>query len=130
MISLDSFKICAAALVAAICFFVVRRVNASFDIPMRLAAAVVFWGVVLGISLPVFSYLSELVCASELNEWQGIIFGAVGIAMLSHAAAELCRDCGEGGLAGFVELAGKMEILLLCLPLVKELVLEVQRLVG
>ena len=130
MNGLDTLKICSIALVAAICISVVRRVNANFDFPMRLTASVVFWGLVLGIAFPVFSYLSELVAASELAEWQGLLFGAVGIALLSHTTAELCRDCGEGGIASFVELAGKMEILLLCLPLAREIIEEVEGLVG
>ena len=130
MTALDTLRICAAALVAAICFSVVRRVNSNFDIPMRLTAAVVFFGVVLGIAAPIFSYVSELVAASELVRWQGILFGAIGVALLSHTTAELCRECGEASIAGFVELAGKTEILLLCLPLVREIIEEVERLVG
>ena len=130
MIGLDSFRICAAALLAALCFSVVRRVNSGFDMPMRLTAAAVFLGVILAMSAPLFSYVRELVELSPLSEWQGILFGAFGIAFLSHVTAEICKECGESSVAGFVELAGKTEILILCLPLVKELLAEVEGLVG
>ena len=129
MMGLDAVKICAAALLAALCFAVVRKVNAGFDMPLRLTAAVTFFGVVIAISIPLFGYLSELVDKSGLGAWQSVIFGAVGISLLTHVTAELCRECGEGELGGYAELAGKVEILLLCLPLIKELLAEVEELV-
>lgn len=130
MIGLDTLKICAVALLAAFCFSVVRRVNSGFDMPLKVTAAVVFFGVILAVAVPLFTYISELVGNSELVEWQGILFGAFGVALLSHLTAEICRECGEAAIGGYVELAGKAEILILCLPLVKELLAEVENLVG
>ena len=129
MSGFDTLKICAAAILAVICFTVVKRVNQGFDMPLRLAAAAVFFGVVLSVSLPLFSYVSDLVLESGLGEWQGVLFGAFGVALMTHITAELCRECGEGSIGGYVELAGKLEILILCLPLVKELLEEVKNLV-
>ena len=130
MIGLDTFRICAAALLASLCFSVVRRVNSGFDMPLRVTAAAVFSGMVLVISAPLFTYVKELAELSGIGEWQGILFGAFGIAFLSHITAEICRECGESSISGFVELVGKTEILILCLPLVKELLAEVEGLVG
>ena len=130
MTGLDTLKICAVALITVFCFSVVRRVNSGFDMPLKLTASVVFFGMVTGVALPLFSYIGELVAQSELGEWQGLLFGAFGIALLSHITAELCRECGEASIGGYVELVAKVEILILCLPLVKELLGEVERLVG
>ena len=130
MTGLDTLKICAVALIAVFCFSVVRRVNSGFDMPLKLTASVVFFGMVTAVAIPLFSYIGELVAQSELGEWQGLLFGAFGIALLSHITAELCRECGEASIGGYVELVAKVEILILCLPLVKELLGEVERLVG
>ena len=130
MTGLDTMKICAVALLASLCFSVVRRVYSGFDVPLKVTASVVFFGLVLGLASPLFIYVSELVSSSELAEWQGVLFGAFGVALMSHVTAELCRECGENSVAGFAELAGKVEILLLCLPLVKALLEEVEGLVG
>ena len=51
-------------------------------------------------------------------EYTGILFRALGIAVLTHLTAELCRDCGESTVASGVETLGKLEILTLCLPLI------------
>ena len=123
---LDTVKICAVALLAAFCFSVVRKINSGFDVPLKLTAAVTFFGLTVALSVPLFKYISSLVENSELALWRGIIFGAFGIAFLSHITAEICRECGEAAIGSYVELAGKLEILVLCLPLVKELLSEVE----
>ena len=129
MTGVDSLKIFGVALIAAICFFVVKRVNPGFEVPMRLVSSVLLLGVVIGAMRPLFSYVSGLIAGSELDKWQGILFSAMGVAFLSHVSAELCRDCGEAGIGGYCELIGKVEILLLCLPLINELLSEVEGLV-
>lgn len=130
MMGLDTLRICAVALLAAFCFSVVRRVNSGFDMPLKVTAAVVFFGVILSASVPLFTYVLELVANSELHRWQGILFGAFGVAVMSHLTSEVCRECGESAIGGYVELAGKTEILILCLPLIKDLLAEVEDLVA
>ena len=46
---------------------------------------------------------------------------AVGIGMVSQFTAELCRDAGEPVLAGRVEFFAKIEIILLSMPLVRQI---------
>ena len=130
MSGVDTLRLCGFAILAAMCAAVVKKINASFDMPMRVAVAVVFFGMAFGMAVPLFKYVFELVSASVLAEWQGVLFGAVGVAFLTHLTAEMCRELGEGSLSGYIELAGKIEILILCLPLVGELLEEVEGLVG
>ena len=43
----------------------------------------------------------------------------VGVAIVTKLAGEVCRDAGESGIAGFVELAGGVAAILVALPLLK-----------
>ena len=129
MTGIDSVKIFALALISAISYSFVRRINPSFDVPMRLTSSIVLLFAVIKAAKPLFSYLLTLIEGSELGGWQGVLLSAMGVAFLSHVSAELCRDCGEGSIGGYCELIGKVEILLLCLPLINELLAEVERLV-
>ena len=130
MTGVGALKLCAAVLVGAICFSVVKRVYSGFELPMKITASVVFFGAVLALAVPLFTYVGELMSGSALGDWQTLLFGAFGTALVSHITAEICRDSGESSLAGFAELAGKVEILLLCVPLVKAILEEVEALVG
>ena len=46
---------------------------------------------------------------------------ALAISFCCRMSAEICRDCGEASLASRVEAAGKAGIVLLSLPIVKQL---------
>ena len=54
------------------------------------------------------------------------ILRATGIALIAEFAASVCRDLGENTVANGVLLFAKMEILVLCLPLVDQ-VLEIAK---
>jgi len=46
-----------------------------------------------------------------------LVLKCIGIAYLAEFTAELCRDAAQGALALKVQLAGKLSVLLLALPL-------------
>ena len=69
---------------------------------------------------PTVSYLTGLLSEKQ-SHYATILLKALGIAFLTHCAADLCKESGEVGLATGVESVGKLEILLLCLPLMEEL---------
>ena len=46
---------------------------------------------------------------------------ALGIGYLFSLSADMCRDLGEGGIASAVELAGRLELVLLSFPVLKEI---------
>ena len=63
--------------------------------------------------------------AEKTNIDEGIyktVIKITGIAYITQSAAELCKDTGEGALAGKVELFGKILICSLALPAVSALI--------
>ena len=55
-----------------------------------------------------------------------MLIRALGIALICELCALFCRDLGEQSVASGVLLFGKLEILVLCLPLVDK-VLEIAK---
>ena len=113
---MDSFSVCAAAILCAVASVCIRTIRPEFSTVLRLSFCVLF-------GLWMLTALAPLV--GRLRSWMDrtvdhgeILFRAMGIATLSHITAELCRDCGENTVATGVETLGKLEILSLCLPLV------------
>ncbi len=54
----------------------------------------------------------------------------LGVGYLVHIAAECCRESGAASLASKVELCGKLEMLVICLPYIHELLSYATDLVG
>lgn len=114
-------KFCMLAVTGVAAAVIVKQWKAEFAPLIRLALAVIFGIAVISAAAPLISYLSSLMGQSGISEYAEILFKALGIAVLTQCCSEICRECGESTAANGVELAGKVEILLLCLPLINEI---------
>ena len=56
-----------------------------------------------------------------LVKYGEIILKGLGIVILTQICADICRDSGEGTLASNIETVGKLELLLLSIPLIEEI---------
>ncbi len=118
---MESWQICGVALLCAVAAMLMKHMRAEFETPVRLTGSILLLGITLAIGIPLFEYLNRMISSSALSEYAGILIKALGITVLTHITSEVCRDCGNSSAASYVELAGKLEILLLCLPLVSSI---------
>ena len=118
---MQSWQIFGTGILAAVATVVVKQMRADLALTVRLAGSVVLLGAAVAVSAPIYSYLSGLLLSYVPEKYAGALIKALGVALLTHLGAEICRDCGESGIAAGVELAGKCEILLLSLPLVSSI---------
>lgn len=76
-------------------------------------------------------FLSGIFSSGGVGEENtALIFKALGIGYLTQFASELCADCGSHGLSSKVELAGRLTIIGLCLPVVSSFLETVGGLLG
>ena len=111
----------------AICLCVILKQWKSDFLPLlRLAVTVSLALALFGLASPLAEFLKTLSGTALSDRDAEIPVRALGIAILTQCCADISRDAGENGIAGWVELAGKLEIIVLCLPLINRL-LEVVR---
>lgn len=55
------------------------------------------------------------------GEYGLILFKALGICLITQLASDACRDAGEAALASKADLAGKVTLLVLALPLFQKI---------
>lgn len=111
-------RIVAVCLVGALLAVLLKKT--SPDMALLLALAVC-----LGVLAALTKGLEEVVTFLRvLLEWGGLsaelfvpLLKTVGIALISRTGGALCRDAGEGAMAGLVEMAGAFAAILVSLPL-------------
>ncbi|MBR3894084.1 MAG: hypothetical protein IKJ35_02940 [Clostridia bacterium] len=118
---MDSLKICMLAVVGVAAALIVKQWKSDFLPLLHVALVILFAIAALRIASPVISYLSELTKQEGLAPYAALLLKALSIAILTQCCAEICRECGEGAAANGVELTGKIEILLLSLPMIHEI---------
>ena len=128
-----SAKVGGLALVCLVALLVLRQVKPEWGAFVRMAAAVAAAGFILTALSGVLALVEDLSSISgealPADTW-GSLLRALGVAFLTEIAASICRDSGEGGLAGWVEMAGRVEILLLSFPLIRTVLSTVSDLLG
>lgn len=108
-------------LLASVAVLLLRELRTGLAPTVRLVAAVVLFGGALLLYQPVIAEIRALFSMVEGRELTGPVLRAVGVALIAELAATLCRDMGESTVADGVLLFGRMEILLLALPMIDEL---------
>lgn len=121
MIDSQILKIFAVALICVAVGAVIKLVRGEMAFAVRIAGMLLVFGMLTVSAETLLRDLSAVFDTGGFSEYVELILKALGVAVLTHVAASICRDCGEGGLAGAVEFAGKAEILLLSLPMIEKL---------
>lgn len=124
-------KFAALALVAMVLIVLLRGARPEQGALLSILATALLTLWLLGQWEPILGQIQRLLGALSLGEGQGeLLLKTLGICFLSQTAGDLCRDAGEKALGEKVELAGKSAVLLLCLPLLEELLELVLRLMD
>ena len=127
---MNSIQICMLAIAGVTAIAVIKKWNSDFLPLLRVALTVLLAAAVLAWLSPLTAYLRQLTQFSGVGESAELLFKALGIAWLTQCCADICRESGESGAANGVELAGKVEILLLSLPLLNKILDVVSELLS
>ena len=77
----------------------------------------------------VVGILQELSDRAGVNQFYlTTIFRIIGIAYITEFGAQVCRDAGEGAVAGRIEFAGKIIIMVLAIPIIAAILESLVRL--
>ena len=114
-------RIAALAIISAVLIGVLNQYEKTYAILATVAVCCLFLLYTARLLEPLISTLRTL---SEL--YSGADFGyvvkAVGIAVVTQGAADVCEDAGQKAVAGRVVMAGKIAIIAVTLPMLQSLV--------
>lgn len=110
------------AVCAAIVAAMLRRYHQEYAVMVSIAAGIVILIEILTNLSPAIRQVNTLLSSAGLTaDYAVILFKTLGICFLAQFAADSCRDAGESALASKVELAGKIAIVVLALPLFEKI---------
>lgn len=118
------FKICGIAILAAMMIATVRKLGAEMSTLLKLVAGIVAAAACVASLTPVIEFIGEVSAfgGGRLGEYTLFLLKILGVAITVHICATVCRDCGEASLAGYIEIGGKVEVIILSLPYISEMI--------
>lgn len=113
-------SVCGLVLAVMLFLLLIRRFCPELAPPLNLCLTLFLTLSAIAAMIPLITYLQEL-NLGNFDVYLPYLMKSMGISLLSTTAADLCRDCGESSIASKLELIGKCEIVILSIPLLKEL---------
>lgn len=111
------------ALVAMILCVLLKGYRPEYSVFLSLAAGIIILLMALDALIPMMGTLFQLIeLSGQGKEAFSILLKSLGVCFITQLAADACRDAGEGAIASKVELAGKVVILLLAMPLFEQII--------
>lgn len=114
-------KLLGLAILSAVACLILRSVRAELAPFVRIGGTVLMLGLVFPVLEEVVSSLEGMTGVGAAEPYVEVMLRALGISLLCRICSDVCRDAGEAGLASGVEMAGRLLILLLSVPLIGEI---------
>lgn len=121
-------KLCMVALLILASSTVIKQWKSDFLPLVRIGATVLFGTLLIASAEPLFSLVTTLGKGAVASGYIETILKGLGIVILTQISSDICRDSGESTLAGHIETVGKLELLLLCIPLIGEILTTAEKL--
>lgn len=105
-------------LVVTVLLIIIRQERPEMATPITIAAtALILIGLMKNFS-QILSVFESLGAKAQINSgYLKLVVKIVGIAYLAGFGAQICKDAGENSMAAKIELAGKIFILSLGVPI-------------
>lgn len=121
-------KLCMVALLILTSSTVIRGWKSDFLPLIRMGSIVLFGTLLIVSAKPLLALIRTLGNGASASKHIETILKGLGIVILTQICSDICRDSGETTLAGHVETVGKLELLLLCIPLIEEILAIAEKL--
>lgn len=118
----EILKICAVALLCAAAGAIVGRMAGGISAAVRIAGLALVFGGVVALMGTVVELLETFGIEGVAAEYTSLMLRGLGITVLCRLCSDICRECGENVIAGAVESAGKVSMIIIALPVVYDAV--------
>lgn len=111
------FQIAAIGLAGTLLSLAVRSYRPEFSVYISIACGIVLFMTVIAQFSDILSVVSDVFSRSGYaNSYFPVLLKILAIAYLTDLISQVCRDAGENGIASKTEMAGKIFILYVSLP--------------
>ena len=109
------------ALVLSFLVFFVRTAHEKMGTLLSVCCAVWLLSLCIVNVRPIIEYAVTLSEKSGFGEYMPYVLKSLCIGFFGNVCGEICKDIGEGAIASGLQSVSKLSIIVVCLPLIKEI---------
>ena len=117
---MNIIQVVGIGILTTVIIVLLKQNNAStYALLLSTITGIIIFSALIGKVGYVIQVFADLAGRANVNQFYlGTILKIVGIAYITEFGAQICKDAGEGSIAGRIEFAGKIFIMVLAMPIV------------
>lgn len=120
---MDIIHIVLFAITSAMIYLIVKEVQPNIAFIVLFITVIIIFIVIVEQVKSIINFIQVLASKASIQTYYlDTIFKIIGIAYIVEISANLLKDAGLSSLASKIELAGKIFILLLALPIIQAVI--------
>ena len=126
---MEIIQVVGLALIATVLILVIKEQKPMFAFLIAAATGIVIYMLLIGKIGAVIEVLKRLAENSGMESiYLKTVLKIIGIAYIAEFGAQIVRDAGQESIASKIELAGKVLILVLAIPIISIIIETVMKL--
>ena len=127
---MEIWQIVGLALIVTMISVVLKQIRPEIALQLTIIAGASIFILILSKIKVIVDLLQNLADQANISSYYLlIVLKIVGVAYLAEFGAQICRDAGEGALATKIEVAAKVGVILLAIPIIVAITESLVRLV-
>lgn len=127
---MEIWQIVGLALIVAVIGVVLKQFRKEIALQLTILTGTIIFVLILGKIKIIIDLLQNLADQANISSYYLlIVLKIVGVAYLAEFGADICRDADEKALATKIEIAAKVSVLVLAIPIIVAILESLMRLV-
>ena len=123
--------VCMASVLVVLVAIKLKKMNAEYSTLLRIGACLFIVSFIVGRLGNVLDSIDRITGYININmEYISILLKMLGISYICEFATNICKDAGYGAIASHIELAGRVTMVVMSLPILFHVIDMVVRLMG
>ena len=119
---MNIFIIVSFGIISAVLSLVLKQYKPEYSMFISLASGILIFISVIAAINPIIRYITELTENAGLGVmYAEVLLKSLAVCYLTQLASDCCKDAGETAIAGKLQIAGKIAVLIMALPIFKSI---------
>ena len=116
---MEIIQIIGLGFMVTLLILVIKQQRPEIAVQLSLALATIIFLMVLTKINIVLDLFRDMAAKANISSmYLNTILKIIGIAYVTEFGAQVCRDAGEGAVAGKIEFAGKVLVMVMAIPII------------
>ncbi len=128
---MNILSLCMVSIIAVAVSISLKKQLPAYHLILIVAIGIMITFYILNSSAPILGRIANLFSRSKIDPvYSSVFLKSLGICFVTQFASDACKDAGESALANKIELAGKIAIAVVSLPIFEEIIDISTKIVG